>query len=444
MRSTAVVLPVLLLLSSAAPAWCGDVAASGGGSKLELTSGAGDESLTITGIDATSFQVTPNPPTTLNGSADPQVFSSRTVTVALGLGTNTLAVTGATLGSLDVQGDAGNDSVTVTQCDCDRARFRLGGGDNALVLTDSAVGNPLVYKGGAGSDAVSVLRTPVDGKLGFQVGDGPNTVEVDSVQALHLSVQGGGGSDTVDAVDVTLGKGVRLALAGGANDTKLTRLTAASSFLYAGGADTDWLDLTTVTFTKGKALVKGKGGDNSVIANALIIGKQLAVMGGFGDDDLVLIDSTIPEGIQMKVSGGENELALQNTIVGEKGLTYRGGKGADVANIGGGAVAGSVVVDLGGADNTFATAGGAVIGPLTVKSRNGVDGVELLDTHVTGDVKVALSSGANVVTLDAATIDGGFTLKTGPQADAYSKLNGTTIAGTEKVKLGGGANTVTP
>lgn len=441
MRPLTAILPFLVLATCVAPAWCGDVAVLVDGSKLELTSGAGDESLTITGIDATSFQVTPNPPTTIGGSADPQVFSARIVAVDLGLGTNTLAVTGVTLKSLDVDGDVGNDNVTVTQCDCDRARFRLGGGDNTLALTDSAVGHTLVSKGGEGADSVSILRTPIDGKLDLRVGDGTNTIDVDTVQAFQLLVQAGGGNDTVDAVDVAVG-GVRLELGGGLNDTNITRLTAESSLLYVGGADTDWLDLTTVAFTKGKALVKSKGGSNSLIANGLTVGKNLALTGGFGNDDLVLLDSTVVEGVAMKASGGENEVELQNTTVG-KGFTFHGGKEVDVVNVDG-TVSGPVVVDLGGADNGFYTGPGTTIGPLTVKGRNGVDAVGLQSTHVTGNVKLGLSAGQNTTTLDAATIDGTFTLKTGGQDDTYTKLNGTTIAGKETVKLGGGTNTVTP
>jgi len=440
MRSLAVVLAALLLLSSAVPARCGDVAVLDDGSKLELTSGAGDESLTITGIDATSFQVTANPPTTLNGSADPQVFDANSIFLDLGLGTHTVVVTGLTLeGALSVDSDVGNDTVTVTQCDLEHARFRLGGGVNELDLTDSAISRKVIVSVDGGPDTITVLRTTA-GSLQMNGRGGDNVFVVDTVQADDLLVNGGAESDDFQVVDTT-GSRVRVDLAGGANDTKMTRVTA-NSLLYVGGAGTDWLDLTTVAFTNGKVLVKSKGGNNSLIANGLTVGKNLAVTGGFGDDDLVLIDSTITEGVAMKANGGENEVELQNTTIGE-GLTFRGGKEVDVVNVGG-TVSGPVVVDLGGADNGFYTAPGTTIGPLTVKGRNGVDAVGLQDTHVTGNVKLGLSAGQNTTTLDAATIDGAFTLKTGAQDDTYAKLNGTTIAGKETVKLGGGANTVTP
>lgn len=443
MRALAVAISALVLLSSVTPAWSGDVTAVTDGSKLTLTSGAGDESLAITGLDATSFRITPTPPTTLNGSADPQVFRAPIIVVDLGLGTNALTLTGVTLaGALTVDGDVGNDSVTVTQCDLAAARFLLGGGDNGAVLTDSAIGNKLVYRGQDGSDGVTVVRTPIDGNLDVNVGSGTNTVVVDTVQAGDLLVEAGSGSDTVTAVDVTLGRRVRLDLGGGTNDTDLTRLTAETSLLYVGGADTDWLDLTTVTFTKGKALMKMKGGDNSLSGNGVSIGMNLAFAGGFGEDTASLNDSTVTEGVEFKVAGGPNEVSLQNTIVGE-GVAYRGGKELDVVGIAGGAVTGPVVVDLGGADNSFESVNGT-IGPLTVKGRKGFDAVLLLNAHVTGNAKLALSSGASTTTLDAVTIDGGFTLKTGPQDDTYAKLNGTTIAGKETVKLGGGTNTVTP
>lgn len=443
MRALVFALPVVALVSHVAPAWCGDVAAVTDGSKLVLASGAGDESLTITGLDATSFQVTPNPPTTLDGSADPQVLRASIVAVDLGLGTNTLTVIGVTLvGALSVDGDVGNDSVTVTQCDLAAARFLLGGGDNGVLLADSVVGNKLVYRGQDGSDGVAVVRTPVDGNLDVNVGGGTNTVVVDTVQAGDLLVEAGGGSDKVDAVDVTLARRVRLDLGGGANDTDLTRLTAETSLLYVGGADTDWLDLTTVAFTNGKALVKMKGGDNSLVGNGVTIGKNLAFAAGFGEDTVSLADSTVTEGVALKVAGGPNEVSLQDASIGE-GVAYRGGKDSDVFGIAGGTVTGPVVVDLGGADNFFERVGGT-IGPLTVKGRKGFDGVLLMNAHVTGSAKLALSGGASTTTLDAAVIDGGFTLKTGAQDDTYSKLNGTTIAGKETVKLGGGTNTVTP
>lgn len=443
MRTLVLALPVMALVAWVAPAWSGDVSAVPDGSELVLTSGAGDESLTITGLDATSFQITPNPPTTLNGSADPQVFRARVVAVDFGLGTNTLAMLGVTLaGGLSVDGDVGNDSVTVTQCDLAAARFLLGGGDNGVLLTDSVVGSKLVYRGQDGSDGVTVARTPVDGNLDVNVGGGSNTVVADTVQATDLLVEAGGGSDKVDAVDVTLARRVRLDLGGGTNDTDLTRLTAETSLLYVGGADTDWLDLTTVTFTNGKALLKMKGGENSLSGNGVSFGRNLAFAGGFGEDEVSLNDSTVTEGVTLKVAGGPNEVSLQNTIIGE-GVAYRGGKDSDVLGIAGGTITGPVVVDLGGADNSFERVGGT-IGPLTVKGRKGFDGVLLQNAHVMGNAKLALNAGASTTTLDAATIDGAFTLKTGAQDDTYSKLNGTTIAGKETVKLGGGTNTVTP
>jgi len=79
------------------------------------------------------------------------------VSANLGNGANTFAVAGGNAASLNYQGGAGADTVTLTTPFSGNANVRLGNGANSLTV-NSNVGN-LEVKGGSDADTVTIAAT---------------------------------------------------------------------------------------------------------------------------------------------------------------------------------------------------------------------------------------------------------------------------------------------
>jgi hypothetical protein len=396
-HGSAVIALVLALIAS--PVHAGNVLVTYSRGTLTLAGGDDDDAVTITAPAADSVQVTPVTPTTVNGSADPQSFGAiGDLVVALGLGTNALTVNGiAVEKSVTMKGGAGDDTLALDGSTIGKTvSAQLGAGTNALTFVNGAIGGALKYKGGAGADDVLLAGSTVAAKATLALGAGANTAALTAVTVDSLAYSGGGDGDSVGLTLVAASKGkVSIATGAGENHVAMDRLSVATDFAYKGGADLD---------------------DFSVVG--LVVGDAVSVTAG----------------------AGVNAIALYGPSIGGT-VAYRGGSGNDHVAFGITDAPGNVSADLGGGVNLFETILGDV-GALTVKGGADVDNAVLLRTHVLKHVKLALGDGNNGATLDQSTVDGNFTIKTGPGDDALTFTPGTVVQGAQKIDLGDGTNTI--
>ena len=220
-----------------------------------ITTGDGDENLTITSTGPGAFTIDPDAATTLrvNGT-----------NLAIGDATN---VTGI-FGSIGIALGTGNDTVDFTGNVGGKFVANLGDGNNTLTLHEGSIAGDVLIGAGGGNDIVQSL--PVDGgalfiggKFSAALGEGNNTLALGTTTSVtkDLVVSSGAGNDS-------------LRLDGGYSFHIGGNLTIASG----KGNDTVAVSLGD-TFSVGKNVTFTSQGDASTVSQTIAAARGITIGG---------------------------------------------------------------------------------------------------------------------------------------------------------------------
>jgi hypothetical protein len=377
--------------------------AGDGGNDTIIVSAAGGTSLTVSGGDDgdTNINVTSQATsTTVNGDTDG-------ATSAVG-GADTIVIGAATTGDqVLVQGGPANDTITL-QDTATTVFTKITGnaGNDTLNITD-AHGANLEVTGEGGSDIFNLTDTHTATTLNG--GGGVDTFNLANANGSSLAASGDGGNDIIV---LTASGATANVIAGGAGVDDIDVLSCGGdTLLVAGGDDGDTVDVdssattsTTIAGDTDGSTATGAGGGDELAGGADTItvddctSVDLLVLGGPANDIIVITDTNASSG--SVVSGNDGNDNITVTDAGGGGLIVSGNAGTDsisltdthtATSLSGGTEADTIAVT---------TANGSF---LSVSGNEAGDDIDLFDSFATQTI---ISGGAGVDDIDVATCHG--------------------------------------
>ena len=329
---------------------------------------------------------------TMNGGADELTFHDFNFT-----------------GSLSVNGGDGADQVSFLNCDVETG--------------------PIKLLGSAGDDTYDFTTNFLNGPVKISGSTGLLDIEADDTFFLSLSVKGGPGPDLVDLATCNM-------------DTAKINLSAGDDqvFLAAVGEDQ--------SFT----VLLGPGVNSFSCTSDCSIGENLIYRGGTGDDTVTVQDTSIGERLDVKMFGGANSFTMasvaSNMQVGEQ-LIVSGGSGTDeitLTDANGPAfpafgVGSGAKLALQGGINDVSGTGFLQIAGMSITLGPQDDTVSLDGCQLQDKLSVALSNGTNSLTINDAVLQDDLFVTGGAGDDTVALTGSTSVAGQQKIHLGGGNNT---
>lgn len=333
-----------------------------------------------------------------------------------------------------------------------KLKISLNGGSDQLGFTDFQFGGPLTVRGGDGTDEIGFSNGSLDGpvKLFGDAGDdtfdlqatnfaaavkivgstGVLTVEGTGNGFDGLQIQGGPGLDVVDLDSCSTSLSVKVNLSAGDDQLMLDAFDVGETFTAMLGPGVNFMNFV---------------GPASV-------GENLLYRGGTGDDSVLVQDTSVGENLDAKLFGGSNSIdvkaVLQNMNIGEQLVISGGGQDDEVtvldANGAGfpalGVGSGAKFALKGGINDVLVT-GFAQINGLSITLGPQDDVVSLDGCQIQAKLSVSLSNGTNSLTLNDAELQGDLKVTAGSGDDTVALTGTTSVAGTQKINLGGGNNT---
>ncbi len=349
MKTTTHSLPVIESLESRL-ALSGTVIATIAGGVLTLTGDVADNSLTIVETLPDHFTIT----------------GGGTTLIKLGAAA-AVAMVEFDAHVVSIKGDLkeGNDDIVLTDVDLTKdLTLALGIGTNTVKLTNLFLGGSLSVQGGSGTDTVTLDNLfQVSGKAAFALGDGVNSlVETAAIILVEgaLSYTGGNSTDTINLTPSDFISMGSLTVAAGAGDGSLD-MGCAGDLLIGGAFSLTTLDHAGVGFTTSLST-----GDRLLVAGTV------TVKNGVGNNAFTMsAGEALVIGGAVSVTNGNASMAsgvsLSSTLITiEGGVTIKNGNGNFSSIIGASSleIAGAVSITNGnsgsGAGSTSSVSGATV------------------------------------------------------------------------------------
>lgn len=438
----------------------GDMSASLKSGVLTIKDSSADDSFTIdqSGLMTTNFRITPDPGTTVNGSAVAQLFSGVTKDVKLvfGLGTdhaeiddvvierdllvNTGVGTAASVGivnGLDVGRDlrvdtkgptfslssSGTGNIVRRDVKC----TLRGTSSNSLAFTPLHVLRNTIIKGASGSDVVVVgANVQLVGNVTFDSGAGIDTY-VDSATTVvggNLKMTGKAGTKTCVASGKVSGDLITDVGNGDGNTVVCTAPKVGGSIRAKFGTGTNnVLTVSSVTVTEGIECTS-KGSVDSV----------------------TLVGTSCGGDVRVKLGNGTNAMSMSSNPAIGGDVVFTGGQGIDHVSVNASSVLGDIRANTSsapvGTPDTYSMLLGSVGGDLVVTGGSGDFVGAIEDVTTVGDARFMLGSGNSSFTVDGGTYHS-IRATMGSGNDTFFLTGGTNKVVTDLVlKLGSGANTM--
>jgi len=226
------------------------------------TTGAGGTSLIGTsGVDTASVAGNLFPLFVGAQAANDVITLSNTttsVTAYLGAGSDTF--TAGALGSSTIQGNDGNDLITLTGALTSSALVNGNAGSDTVTFSTGSLASGAKVLGGAGNDTFTIGTITLASGTAINGNDGDDTFSIGLGTAMSgATIFGGQGNDTINAADGTAG-----AILSGDNDNDtITGSLLAADTLF-GGAGNDTLvggAFDGVSYVSVDSLIGGSGVD---------------------------------------------------------------------------------------------------------------------------------------------------------------------------------------
>ena len=343
---------------------------------------------------------------------------------------------------LIIQGDAGDNSVSVTQDSLEFAdQFQVTGLDGTTI--NNGV-DPHIFQGvfgdvqfamGDGDDSVQVEGSVVAGDLLCDGGDGDNTLSVDPSAVLgDLVVINGQGFDRTTLQDVVVGGSVLVRNGDGGSLVTFVSVSGTTTvdgdLVIRNGDGVDAQDLSDFEVDGNVIIDNGDGG----ISPAGVSVAAVPVTGSITQ----MLDGDVGGSVSIKNRAGVDEqLITATTIGGNVQIDNGNGHSQDVvpASDGLGALF----------DSETAFLDSAVEGNLSIKNKDGLDSQAFDELSVGGNLSINNGSGGSLVnfapTLDTVTIGGSLTIKNKDGSDEV-QLSALQVGGNVTIDNGTGGSEV--
>ena len=336
----------------------------------------------------------------------PAAYAQTACTPAATAGNDTITCTGDT-GFLRLQGEDGDDTITVTNANTSQTNFVVEGneGNDTITITNSFL-----------EDVSGDNRTSSD--------DGGDDVIMITNSTIRDRVELSGGNNRLTAIDSSIGGQIRSRL--GNNVISLTRVTDVDDIRLDDGDD-----MVTLVNTQINRNVDLEGGNNTLIATDTSIDGQITA-----DDGINTISLTrVTELNSISVGDANDVITLTDTEI--SGSVFLG-DGNDMFTATGGSINGSISSRLDGND-TISLTNVADINNITIT--DGADTVILDNTQLSGSLGVGRNSnldGDDSVTLRNNAAIGSLTVGEGNDTilSTMSEIRGS-------ISLGNGNDSVT-
>jgi hypothetical protein len=379
-------------------------------------------------------------------------FSSLTLAARTRLAGNLTAIGGSIAGSATIGAEAvigGNFAYYGTGTAADTVEMGtfcavgggvnlyLGEGRNFARLRGLGLGSVLV-QGGAGEDNVNAAGAVVHGSAVFQLGNGLNGFGVSGgslTVAGNLTYSGGNGADTFAVVDgnpLFVGGYINLVMgpatgADGANSAIILDTRVVGSLYYTGGNGGDFLSLEDDTLVGKDLIASPREGRNEAKLNGVSAGVRvlgsLSYTGGNGEDEITVDDAHI--GLNMTVALKDNNFRVDGqeldfdgslNVVGGS-LTVTGGRHDDVIDVENVLIGMSVTINSGvGGNDRVNLQSSVVSGNAAITTGAGADQVSL-SGFVMGWLTVSTAAGNDLVDADGIEVHLAAVLDVGAGAD---------------------------
>lgn len=265
----------------------GNVIASLNGSHLTISGDAADNSIDVTILNG-GIQVRGLNSTTINGGTDAFVVAAGTdtmtgnVVIRMAGGNDSVALSRAIKfnGSVDVYGEAGNDSIAV----------------NGVTFESD-----LFLRGYEGNDTISVQDTTVEGSLYIHGHQDNDLITLKTVTLNgYTEIKGHDGDDGVSLNAVTSNRELAIKTGRGDDDVTIRNSTISSSLLIKTKQDSDAVMLDDNTFGGRVHVNLGRDNDGLMVRNTNTFNGKFSVQGGdsrqnaasdFSSGDAVSIDA---------------------------------------------------------------------------------------------------------------------------------------------------------
>jgi len=260
--------------------------------------------------------------------------------------------------------------------------------------------------------ANDVLVTVSGGKMTVKGDADPNVIRIDQA-GMDVRVTPGGATTVNGSVLPQLfpaaSDGLKLALAGGADELTLTMLTITGKVSIAMGEGADTITINDIDL--GPTKLDLGANDNSVTSVALIVHGALAVKGGKGNDSLGF-QETIADKMKFGLGDGTDALAFCDAHVAE-GIAVDLGAGTTGNSTK--SCGGSFPATAAAAEGNSLAASGILIdaGGLSVKGGAGNDSFASSLMSIQGDVKISLGNGRGGFTMCEVGVAGSVKAKLG-------------------------------
>jgi hypothetical protein len=260
--------------------------------------------------------------------------------------------------------------------------------------------------------ANDVLVSVSGGKMTVKGDDDANVIQIDQA-GMDVRVTPGG-TTTVNGSALpqlfpAAAAGLKVALAGGADELTLTMLTITGKVTIAMGAGADTLTITSVNL--GPTKLDLGADDNTVTSVGLIVAGDLVVKGGKGSDSLGF-QQTLAGKMKFGLGDGTDSLALCEAHVSD-GIAVDLGPGVTGTSMK--SCGGTFPATAAAAEGNSLAASGIVIdaGGLSVKGGTGNDGFASSLMSIQGDVKISLGNGRGGFSMCEVGITGSVKAKLG-------------------------------
>jgi hypothetical protein len=367
---------------------------------------------------------------------------------------------GVSHGLLTISGAAASPSDTITVKETAANTFEVDDNGTAVSTDLANVNSVRINLSGSAGHILNVdLGTfTLSGNLSINLGGGTNALNVsDGSITGRLSIAGGSGTDTVDlggTGTLSVGKNTLVDLGAPADNS----LTVQSGVTLSGSLVTGGVN--NVTLAQGSSVARDLlifgGNSGSTVDVEGSVGRDLAVVNPFfagnqQSSTTLTLGSTASVGndlifLNARSNAFNSQLttAAGSTIGGS--LYYLGSGKGDVVDLAG-SVAKNALLDMRGGNNQVTLESGATIsGAAGFFFGNGDNALKLDGTIGTSGstattLFVAAGSGSNTVTLDpTATVNGSARIRLGSGNNTLDLHDAATITGTLTAKGGGNSS----
>jgi hypothetical protein len=197
------------------------------------------------------------------GNASPATINAN-LSIRGGEGDDTVTVVADIVGSLNLAGNGGDDSISIHESYLAYNVTLDGGlGDDNLSLTSSLLDRSATLEGGMGGDTLSIDGTEVARDVTFNGSSGDDMIKMTGTSARHLQVWGGSGDDIMEIRESEV---VTLSLWGSNGDDEATLDEVdVSDLLFADLGNGD--DLLAISSTNAAWSILWGGWGNDAFEN---------------------------------------------------------------------------------------------------------------------------------------------------------------------------------